>query len=59
MWLLTMKATVVFMKSLNQWRADEYDNQLAFVSGYGKNLISWLQPQKGNTSLIWVVEREI
>ncbi|WP_235599581.1 class I SAM-dependent methyltransferase [Paenibacillus amylolyticus] len=42
-----MKATVVFMKSLNQWRADEYDNQLAFVSGYGKNLISWLQPQKG------------
>lgn len=35
------------MKSLNKWQADEYDNKLAFVSGYGKNLISWLQPQKG------------
>ncbi|MEK4366841.1 class I SAM-dependent methyltransferase [Paenibacillus sp. FSL R5-0473] len=35
------------MKSLNQWQPDEYDNKLAFVSGYGKNLISWLQPQKG------------
>lgn len=35
------------MKSLNQWQPDEYDSKLAFVSGYGKNLISWLQPQKG------------
>ncbi|WP_145049883.1 MULTISPECIES: class I SAM-dependent methyltransferase [Paenibacillus] len=35
------------MQSLNQWKADEYDNKLAFVSGYGKNLISWLQPKKG------------
>ncbi|WP_245683744.1 class I SAM-dependent methyltransferase [Paenibacillus pabuli] len=42
-----MKATVVFMQSINQWQADEYDNKLAFVSGYGKNLISWLQPRKG------------
>lgn len=42
-----MRATVVSMKSLNQWQADEYDNKLAFVSGYGKSLISWLQPQNG------------
>lgn len=35
------------MKSINQWQADDYDNKLAFVSEYGKNLISWLQPQKG------------
>lgn len=47
MWLSTKKAAVVSMKSLNQWQADEYDNKLAFVSGYGKNLISWLQPRKG------------
>ena len=42
-----MKAMVVSMQSINQWQADEYDNKLAFVSGYGKSLISWLQPQKG------------
>lgn len=35
------------MQSINQWQANEYDNKLAFVSGYGKSLISWLQPQKG------------
>ncbi|MEO2206365.1 class I SAM-dependent methyltransferase [Paenibacillus pabuli] len=39
------------MKSINQWRADEYDHKLAFVSGYGKSLISWLQPQKGERIL--------
>lgn len=42
-----MKAMVVSMQSINQWQADEYDNKLAFVSGYGKSSISWLQPQKG------------
>nr|WP_145405284.1 class I SAM-dependent methyltransferase [Paenibacillus xylanexedens] len=35
------------MKSINQWQAEDYDNQLAFVSEYGKSLISWLRPQAG------------
>ncbi|MGG4479149.1 MULTISPECIES: class I SAM-dependent methyltransferase [Paenibacillus] len=39
------------MKSINQWQAEEYDHKLAFVSGYGKSLISWLQPKKGERIL--------
>ena len=42
-----MKATVERMKSINQWQAEEYDNQLAFVSEYGKGLIPWLRPAEG------------
>ncbi|WP_440112090.1 class I SAM-dependent methyltransferase [Paenibacillus sp. QZ-Y1] len=39
------------MTSINQWQAEDYDNKLAFVSGYGKSLISWLQPSKGERIL--------
>jgi len=39
------------MKSINLWQADDYDHKLAFVSGYGKSIISWLQPQKGERIL--------
>ncbi|WP_308737468.1 class I SAM-dependent methyltransferase [Paenibacillus sp. PCH8] len=42
-----MEVMVEPMQSINRWQADEYDNKLAFVSGYGKNLISWLQPRQG------------
>lgn len=46
-----MKATVEQMKSINQWQAQEYDNQLAFVSEYGKSLIPWLRPTEGESIL--------
>lgn len=39
------------MKSINQWQAEDYDKQLAFVSEYGKNLISWLRPIEGESIL--------
>lgn len=39
------------MQSINQWKAADYDDKLAFVSEYGKTLISWLQPQKGERIL--------
>ena len=51
MYTLTVKATVEQMKSINQWQAEEYDNQLAFVSEYGKDLISWLRPTEGESIL--------
>jgi trans-aconitate methyltransferase len=47
----TVKATVEQMKSINQWQAEEYDNQLAFVSEYGKGLIPWLHPKAGESIL--------
>ncbi len=47
----TAKATVKQMKSINQWQAQEYDNQLAFVSEYGKSLIPWLRPTEGESIL--------
>ncbi|NMO95281.1 class I SAM-dependent methyltransferase [Paenibacillus lemnae] len=35
------------MKSTHEWKPEEYDQNMAFVSGFGKGLIDWLSPQQG------------
>ncbi|MDR9857254.1 methyltransferase domain-containing protein [Paenibacillus sp. VCA1] len=39
------------MESMNQWKPLDYDRKLGFVSEYGKDLLSLLNPQKHETIL--------
>ncbi|UHA74954.1 class I SAM-dependent methyltransferase [Paenibacillus sp. 481] len=39
------------MASLNEWKANLYDDKLQFVSDYGKSVVDLLQPQAGERIL--------